>query len=1108
MIMRKMFTLLKVLISASLLLNMGEIAGQKVNPANLNHPSNVTKVMRPDNTKTTMKTKLPGSFIDIQALPTDNDTVIDDNGFLQGQFVEVGISNCGCFGTTVEQPAGYHGNEGNYLGFVADPDKDGWDVGDPFYNGDYFLPGSPEEGWGVEFGGDNYGNFSQCGDNTIPGKVTSVDYSDGIHSATWKGDLEGLKIEQVTSFHDTATFFIISVTLTNTTSDTLKNLFYMRNVDPDNEVSAGGDYTTKNKVEFQPNSNTCHIGLVSGTGLNWGMYLGLGTADERARVTYGGFSNRSASDIWTGTDELMQVDSAEDDIAISLSFKIGDLAPGQTTSVVYTYVLDASQINNAIDEVVRLKANGEDITNTLIHSNCDRPIDLIVTNSEGYEWSWSPADHLNKTTGSEVIFSAPLGTYNCSVTGTGVCGDVSFDFTLVIETDADAPVVVAKPELTLPLGDNDTLLITTNTINDGSYDNCHLDTLFLSRYLFTADDTGTTTEVVLTGADDNGLESTDTCLITIMTKADYIQMILDQIIEFADNWDASALTIKMLTDIGITGTVKANLPDYKDNIVGASISTVADVQLIIDQTNAMLDVRNMSQYGIGDASELTIEMLEALDISNVADSNLRFYKIFIEENWIWSSSDVDWAVSNGNILANINQMAISNDASELTYDDLSNMDLDVNSDYLAYYKKGIEAMDSVSKLQDLQDVLYVWDALGQIVYMAQNDDASSLYEDLLYQVGVELVFPEFMSIYQDSIAAADTFATPEEVILLIESINKENAFKMIQEMASNSDASGLTTDLLAAAGVSGNKEQYLEYYMSFIENVDTIIAIEDLQALIDEATAEGALDVIRWMAFYGDGSELSIELLTDAQVSPVYEENLDFYIQSIESADTIADKDALQLLVEIDNAWADVNNMAENDDASELTTDLLDLLGATDVSADYLDFYTAYVEAADGVQNLEELQAIVDAANAFGEIADMFASGNLDGLTIEMLVKAGILRTQSGKLAGYKQAIQDAGSIDNLADLQAIIDAVNSGSNTEIANADMLSIFPNPASKQIFIKGSFNRARLLSVTGNQITEINAGNDLTSLNIEKLANGIYIIEVYNNDNTYRFKFVKE
>ncbi len=77
------------------------------------------------NTVTTLALLLAMSQL-VSGQAGSNNAVINNNIFLQGQFVEVGIAACGVFGTTEAQPSGYHGNvmdwmSGNtVLGFVAD----------------------------------------------------------------------------------------------------------------------------------------------------------------------------------------------------------------------------------------------------------------------------------------------------------------------------------------------------------------------------------------------------------------------------------------------------------------------------------------------------------------------------------------------------------------------------------------------------------------------------------------------------------------------------------------------------------------------------------------------------------------------------------------------------------------------------------------------------------------------------------------------------------------------------------------------------------------------------------------------------------------------------
>ena len=74
------------------------------------------------------------------------------NVFLKGEFVEIGVHPAGSFGSSTAAPSGYHSNApGNRLGFVCDINKDGWNNGVPKLMGDYFVPGLPEEGWGMQW---------------------------------------------------------------------------------------------------------------------------------------------------------------------------------------------------------------------------------------------------------------------------------------------------------------------------------------------------------------------------------------------------------------------------------------------------------------------------------------------------------------------------------------------------------------------------------------------------------------------------------------------------------------------------------------------------------------------------------------------------------------------------------------------------------------------------------------------------------------------------------------------------------------------------------------------------------------------------------------------
>src|SRR6185437_4993341 len=154
------------------------------------------------------------------------------NAFLKGAYIEVGINTNGAYGSSIDAPAGFHPKGGaptenvcghncpvlgEGLGFVADPDKDGWTVGTPYpYYGDYFLPGDPQEGWAIEIDYNyakawNGGGFDACGGTPyssplLSGKNVSYSAVGPRVSAVWQGKMDSVNITQLTTL-DTNTVY-------------------------------------------------------------------------------------------------------------------------------------------------------------------------------------------------------------------------------------------------------------------------------------------------------------------------------------------------------------------------------------------------------------------------------------------------------------------------------------------------------------------------------------------------------------------------------------------------------------------------------------------------------------------------------------------------------------------------------------------------------------------------------------------------------------------------------------------------------------------------------------------------------------------------------------
>lgn len=271
----------------------------------------------------------------------------DNKAFMRNSYVEMGLGPEGAFGEP-SPPSGWHtrANTGQ-LGFVANPQDNGWTS----YYGDFFSPGSPLEGWGLRIDGIDYVNFNGSGD--IAGTLGTPECDVSVcrqnsSAVVWTGQVAGVGIEQQYAIADGGLYIIMTTTLTNNTAADITNIYWFRNVDPDNSQPTTGDYSTTNSIESQPSLDT-DVASVKAVGGD-GATLYLIASDQRARATHGGFYNTNAEEIWSGTGFFSNIgDSASDDAAISLAFKIDLLHAGESTSFRSIYALSPTAIVSATE---------------------------------------------------------------------------------------------------------------------------------------------------------------------------------------------------------------------------------------------------------------------------------------------------------------------------------------------------------------------------------------------------------------------------------------------------------------------------------------------------------------------------------------------------------------------------------------------------------------------------------------------------------------------------------------------------------------------------------------------------------------------------------------
>ncbi|GAA4890863.1 hypothetical protein GCM10023311_13940 [Flaviramulus aquimarinus] len=280
---------------------------------------------------------------------------IDGEGWAKGNLVEIGINSKGVYGaTTSKRPPSFHNNRevGNYLfGFIANPLNDGWID----YDGDFFSPGSPEEGFSIEINGINYSNNNDISTSQIPGKISGVnvissDCFEDIAQISWEGNVNELNIKRYYSITQDGLFIQMTTFIKNLSDVTKTDVFFMHNVDPDNNVTLSDIYETDLEIISQASSPTDQTCLVTASqnpllipedmdGSNVSFYAN----NDKARVTFGGFNNRSASNVWNGTDFLINTEGETRlnvDEAISIAFNLGNINANESIRFTYYYILE------------------------------------------------------------------------------------------------------------------------------------------------------------------------------------------------------------------------------------------------------------------------------------------------------------------------------------------------------------------------------------------------------------------------------------------------------------------------------------------------------------------------------------------------------------------------------------------------------------------------------------------------------------------------------------------------------------------------------------------------------------------------------------------------
>lgn len=335
--------------------------------------------------------------------------LISGEGFLKGDYLELGICSNGALGSTINAPTGYHPRPGyartGELSLVADVDKDGWTVGTPLaYQGDFLMPDFPHEGWDLQ-AGPLLGRARRSATDSflkggLTGRLVSVTNTGTNLIAVWEGALGNIFIQQTITLPKDRLYFKIDVKLKNVGLSHITNMFYMRSFDPDNKASFSVDHNTINKIDYQlPNSKS--IAMVTASVVDTPSVIGLATLDCRAKAFKkdAGLEILSMpNDIYNKTGDASayiqdstHVDTS--DRSVGLVFKIGYILAGDSTALSMVYFLDRSEFDTArLSGMARLSDGIKEYTAGDTIRGCPGDtLSLSVVNTSFSSWVWTPA---------------------------------------------------------------------------------------------------------------------------------------------------------------------------------------------------------------------------------------------------------------------------------------------------------------------------------------------------------------------------------------------------------------------------------------------------------------------------------------------------------------------------------------------------------------------------------------------------------------------------------------------------------------------------------------------------------------------------------------------
>jgi Ca2+-binding RTX toxin-like protein len=262
--------------------------------------------------------------------------------FIGGQYIELGIDSGGYLGAS-GAPDSFHTQDPSGLSMVSS--EAGFDDPSGTISGDYFLPGTPIEGYSIGYrttaGGSSSSHAGTYSNHSALSGTTVAAIDGATMTATTTASLSGgaMDVTQVITLDSQATYYTTTITLTNTSDGTLYDVRYLRNADPDQDVNMGGDFETFNDVLGQV--GTDGVAAVQSTGMSSGISMAYFSDADGAVGSNDGFNNTNPYDPGlNGT--VADNNGSSGDSGINMLISGGDIGAGESVTLSFVTTLNVA----------------------------------------------------------------------------------------------------------------------------------------------------------------------------------------------------------------------------------------------------------------------------------------------------------------------------------------------------------------------------------------------------------------------------------------------------------------------------------------------------------------------------------------------------------------------------------------------------------------------------------------------------------------------------------------------------------------------------------------------------------------------------------------------